>query len=328
MSIKLDKRKLLLDALGKWLDYHAMRGYFAPLPVGLTEDPAGTNVFTHTYGLYWCTVHQYKNLLYMFYNHGISGATNLPKQVGLAKSADGGVTWEVVNDAILTLGAAGAWDDYYIEAHSLVRIGNKWRLYYGGYDGTNWRIGFAEASHIEGPYTKYAGNPVLDKGAAGAWDDYCVADPHVIWFRGKFHIYYAGCTSDWLWKVGHATSLDGISWTKDAANPVIGFGASGTWRDSGIVMSGMLITPNGGLMGIFHGRCSTSPVSWTNGLLFSDDGSAWSEYPANPILGQVATGINLAHPDILLDVDRILVFLSRGDITGNPIRRYVVPLLP
>ncbi|MEM2386143.1 MAG: hypothetical protein QXO67_04085 [Candidatus Bathyarchaeia archaeon] len=327
MSIKLDRSKLL-GALGKWVDLHALRGYIAPLPVGLTEDPAA-NVFTHTYGLYWFLMFQYRDLLYMFYNHGISGAPNLPKQVGLAKSRDGGLTWEVVNDAILSLGAPGAWDDNYIEAHSLVRIGNKWRLYYGGQDGTNWRIGFAEATNIEGPYTKYAGNPVFNLGASGQWDAGDVADPHVIWYRGRFHLYYAGEATAGTppWKVGHATSLDGISWTRDAANPVIDV-ASGTWRQDTVVFGGVLIMPNGGLMAICHGRNTTAPDSIPLGLFFSDDGSAWSEYPANPILGGVGTGLKYVHPEIILDVDRILVFYSRADLTGNPVRRAIVNLYP
>jgi hypothetical protein len=50
------------------------------------------------------------------------------------------------------------------------------------------------------------------------------------------------------WRIGHATSTDRITWTKDANNPVLDVGASGQWDDA------------------YVGACS---------ILFDDANSTW-----------------------------------------------------
>ncbi|MFH1709018.1 MAG: hypothetical protein ABIF71_14025 [Planctomycetota bacterium] len=57
---------------------------------------------------------------------------------------------------------------------------------------------------------------VLQAGADGAWDDYAVADPCVLYdtTTSSYKMYYAGCRSDGIYKIGYAVSTDGISWTK------------------------------------------------------------------------------------------------------------------
>jgi hypothetical protein len=47
-----------------------------------------------------------------------------------------------------------------------------------------------------------------------------------------FHLYYeGGATGVGDLQVGHATSTDGLTWTKDPENPVLGPGAAGEWDD-------------------------------------------------------------------------------------------------
>jgi hypothetical protein len=43
-------------------------------------------------------------------------------------------------------------------------------------------------------------------------------------------MWYGGYNANGVGRVGHATSEDGIKWTKDLANPVLDRGASGTWE--------------------------------------------------------------------------------------------------
>ena len=42
------------------------------------------------------------------------------------------------------------------------------------------------------------------------------------------------------WRIGYATSLDGIVWEKYHANPVLGPGASGTWDGDGVAHPAVL----------------------------------------------------------------------------------------
>lgn len=109
-------------------------------------------------------------------------------------SADG-QTW-VEQGKIVDVGAAG-WD-----STSLDYVSSFWNLgvfytLYGGYDGTNTRIGLATS-----PWGfRYAGtdeffksplNPVLDLGASGTWDDNLIGHPSLMMVDDKFYLWYMG----------------------------------------------------------------------------------------------------------------------------------------
>jgi hypothetical protein len=79
---------------------------------------------------------------------------------------------------------------------------------------------------LPGTFTKYASNPVLVRGASGAWDDGEIDGESVFWDGrlSKFVMVYSandgtgGATP--YFKTGLAYSTDLITWTKEAANPV------------------------------------------------------------------------------------------------------------
>src|SRR6056297_2446440 len=79
------------------------------------------------------------------------------------------------------------------------------------------------------------GDPVLALGGSGEWDKHCTETPAVVYFNGQYHMFYtgydvaydytdAGADSTWEtadddnaskhFKIGHATSPDGITWAK------------------------------------------------------------------------------------------------------------------
>ncbi len=66
-------------------------------------------------------------------------------------------------------------------------------------------------------------SPALTIGDEGAWDSDYVAVGDVIEYDGVYHMFYNGSTKKFIdpIAIGHATSPDGITWTKDAANPLI-----------------------------------------------------------------------------------------------------------
>jgi len=123
---------------------------------------------------------------------------------------------------ILDLGAAGSWDDERVGDPDVIKVGNKWYMYYHGYDGSNMRIGLATSTDLVS-WSKYAGNPVLDLGAAGEWDELHVHKPDVVYNPddGKYYMFYTGVNSEWYYAIGLATSNDGITWTKYINNPII-----------------------------------------------------------------------------------------------------------
>jgi predicted GH43/DUF377 family glycosyl hydrolase len=59
---------------------------------------------------------------------------------------------------------------------------------------------------------------VLEKSNAG-WDSHSVETPSVVYYNSQYHMFYTGYSGTYkqteFYKIGHATSLDGITWTKD-----------------------------------------------------------------------------------------------------------------
>ncbi|MBI5931595.1 MAG: hypothetical protein HY862_19965 [Chloroflexi bacterium] len=88
--------------------------------------------------------------------------------------------------------------------------------------GPNQARDFVQAQDSTG-LSLYSDSPVFGLGEAGAWDDSLVAVGTVVVHEGVFHLFYDGGTSDNPLKtsIGHATSPDGINWTRDAANPLL-----------------------------------------------------------------------------------------------------------
>lgn len=96
-------------------------------------------------------------------------------------------------------------------------------------DGKNWTL-------------SNSGNPVLGPSASG-WDSHCTETPAVVYFNGEYHMFYTGydVAYDYTnndagtpldpydddiapkhFRIGHATSNDGITWTKDTTNnPIV-----------------------------------------------------------------------------------------------------------
>ncbi|MFQ6608980.1 MAG: hypothetical protein ACE5EE_10695, partial [Fidelibacterota bacterium] len=73
-------------------------------------------------------------------------------------------------------------------------------------------------------WVKYTENPVLDVGPPGSWDDVEIWPTRVLLLDSVYHMWYSGYSGTTI-RIGHATSPDGISWTKDTLNPIL----TGDW---------------------------------------------------------------------------------------------------
>jgi len=91
------------------------------------------------------------------------------------------------------------------------------------------------------PYEK---NPIIDVGAEGSFDAGALGSMCILFVEGVFHIYYEtwGIRSSKEWdaaeyeslQIGHASSTDGIHWTKDPANPVLPQGGEADFDMTGV----------------------------------------------------------------------------------------------
>ena len=83
-------------------------------------------------------------------------------------------------------------------------------------------------------------NPVLRPGAKGEWDAGALGSMTVLKVGDVLHLYYeawgvrGNSAADYgSLQIGHATSRDGLRWTKDPANPVLSKGSGDAWDRDG-----------------------------------------------------------------------------------------------
>lgn len=141
--------------------------------------------------------------------------------------------------------------------------------------------------HAQTLWTQYASNPVMDVGANGAWDDGAAFLPCVIKEGDTLKMWYGGAdgTLDLARpQTGYAWSLDGITWTKYAGNPVLPK-RPGEWDDGGAVPGGVL--REGDTLRMWYSGTSAvgpfGPGQSPIGLATSVDGITWNRLSA-PVL--------------------------------------------
>jgi Glycosyl hydrolases family 32 N-terminal domain len=194
--------------------------------------------------------------------------------VGYATSSDG-ETWAKQGPV---LAPSAAWEGNEVSPNSILFEGGVYALYYhaGGSDLVNRRIGRATSN--DGLEWLKDGQPLLDLGPAGDFDDEQVAEPRVFNLGAEYRMYYTGHNeSTQETALGMASSPDGISWTKYAGNPVLTGAAWGNFWGGAFFYEG-------GLWHLWHGVTdgSSSSLHYAS----SSDGIAWTAGPANPVLTQ------------------------------------------
>ncbi|WP_375170720.1 phage tail protein [Marinobacter sp.] len=139
-------------------------------------------------------------------------------QIHLWTSSDG-ITWsEHVNSPVLSPSASG-WDETQVWSLNVVKVAaGDYRALYTGRDssGAN-RIGYAYSDNPVGPWTKFAGNPVIAPDQA--WEGNDTELGSIVVDGGTVYCWYHQ-VSDSPRQSGLATSNDWETWIKDANNPI------------------------------------------------------------------------------------------------------------
>ncbi len=135
----------------------------------------------------------------------------------------------------------------------VMRVGGKYLLYYCGggqkmKEGKHvWEFNAYMATSADGVAWRKEPQPALPLGPKGSWDEYSHAGPCVLKLDDGFHMWYLGSGTYkgyTAWRIGHATSSDGLNWTKSGAEPVLDVGKTGDW-DCGTFMSFDIIYRDG-----------------------------------------------------------------------------------
>jgi len=110
----------------------------------------------------------------LFYMGNSNGKTNT-KRIGLAFADSLNGPWQRPDKPLLDAGLEGAWDDHCTTNPAFIKHPNgQYWLYYKSWNTKDYetstdplikgnrKYGLAIAEKLEGPYVKYAGNPVID----------------------------------------------------------------------------------------------------------------------------------------------------------------------
>jgi len=131
-------------------------------------------------------------LFYVWYSRNVGDHTYITTYY--ATSPDG-VNWTLRGEA-LSPGCEGAWDESGNLAPYVAVADGRYYLFYTGFchgDLSTRHLGCAVADTPDGPWQRFAGNPVLrHSDDPGAWDSDMVGDSNVIYRNGKWWLYFKG----------------------------------------------------------------------------------------------------------------------------------------
>jgi|GEM_PF-3435643 len=125
--------------------------------------------------------------------------------------------------------------------------------------------------------TVYKNNPVLQPSEKGKWDSGALGSMTVVRVGKIFHMYYEAWgirgansdRSDYLTlQIGHATSVDGLHWERDPANPVLMKGTGADWDLDGTWDPFVLYED--GIFKMWYGGGANNHCDW--GYAVSNDG--------------------------------------------------------
>ncbi len=213
-------------------------------------------------------------------------------RVGYATSLDG-INWTKVDsiNPVLNVGVNGSWDDRAVFEPTILFDGSMYKMFYGGWDGTemttapnlaNVRWGYATS--LDGiNWTKADSiNPVFGIGVSGSWDDVGHYGGDFLLIDSLYHCWYGGLDGT-NGRIGHATSPNGISWNRDENNPVLNIGVLGEWDHLYVYEPRVHYNTDSARYEMFF-EGGNSYGEGSIGFATSPDGIDWTKSIHNPVL--------------------------------------------
>lgn len=182
-------------------------------------------------------------------------------------------------------------------------------------DGTNWTLD---------PST-----PVLTV-APGEWDEGGNETPSVVWYADQYHLFWTGYPDPWPilnpfnFRIGHATSPDGISWTKDRSF-VLGPSGEADRFDQFLVAEPAPVVVGDRLhlyftaVGVDDDLATSLQVI---GLITSDDGTSWTEpvlvlKPDQTVYPRSDNWMGYSTPNAVVIGDQVHLFFDVANDHGD-----------
>ena len=202
------------------------------------------------------------------------------KAVALVESADG-IHWSEPPQIVLGPRPESGWEDN-INRPSVVKRADGYHMWYTGQaKGRSW-IGYATSSGGIA-WKRMSEKPVL--ACDQPWEkNIAVMCPSVIWDEPtqSFRMWYSGGEQNEPNAIGYATSADGLTWKKHAANPIFSTEPRNPWEKHKVTACQMEKRGEWHLM-FYIGFQDEGTARIC--LARSKDGiTDWQRHPANPIV--------------------------------------------
>jgi predicted GH43/DUF377 family glycosyl hydrolase len=136
-----------------------------------------------------------------------------PPRIGHAESSDG-FTWRKCGRPVLETGPRGSFDEEGAADPDVVSFGDFLYMYYLGQDRAHRQTIGVARSRDGIVWTKLRGNPVLESGGSGQFDERGVGEPAVWTAFGWYWMLYTGRDRHEWRRIGLARSKDGVRWEK------------------------------------------------------------------------------------------------------------------
>jgi len=229
------------DPAGPWTEYGSN-------PI-LTRTTSGWENVGTSPKMYAPEIMEHEGTFYLYYG-ACDASDGSDGKIGVATaSAITGPYTKYGSNPILSTGTAGAWDSLRVGEPSVVYFGGQFVMAYMGEDTdatyqASEKVGIATASDPLGPWTKASGNPLVDFGTSGQWDDALIADPCLFVVGSTLWMMYAGGldsvpTTNARQGLAYATDPTG-SWTRHPSNPILPLGSGGSWEDVWVFRGGII----------------------------------------------------------------------------------------
>lgn len=141
-------------------------------------------------------------------------------QIGLATSNDS-VRWVKHGKPVLPRGPRGSWDERGVGDPYVLRAGEYFYMYFLGQDrARRQRLGVARSKDGVA-WEKYRGNPILEIGAYGAFDETGLGEPAVWSQHAWYWMLYTARDRNEVRRLGLARSRDGVRWTRVSERPAL-----------------------------------------------------------------------------------------------------------
>ena len=212
--------------------------------------------------------------------------------MGYATSPDG-ISWQSVNPAAMgPVFNANTFDMWFASQGWVIADSDTFKMWYWGLNptvgenalnsiGYAWSLDGSNWTRIAGPGTL---GSVYDPDMADLPESSGVAMPCVVKDGSTYHMWHSHVVGDFF-RIGYATSSDGIHWTKVNGNgengSVIDWGSSGSFDEFSASWPAVIITDDGFMMWYLGYNGSEART----GCSISTDGIQWSPAPGNSVAG-------------------------------------------